>query len=196
MSRCGACHRRRRAAVRAGRWSMNVSMPIAAVLLDLDFPAPMIKAIPLLARTGGLLAHLSEERQSPIGFIIAAHGEAAIACRKAVRTVSDMLQSEVEALPWEEQDEVDDGRLSSAVAYLFDPFALLSGQAHGGRHTRMRPIGGIEEIARLPFTEKDELRRARSRGEADGRACRRAPRPRSSGSTRPAAPPEPRAISR
>jgi len=62
---------------------MNVSMPIAAVLLDLEFPAPMIKAIPLLARTGGLLAHLWEERQSPAGFAIAAHGEAAVTYRKA-----------------------------------------------------------------------------------------------------------------
>jgi citrate synthase len=58
---------------------MNVSMPIAAVLLDLDFPAEMIKAIPILARTGGLLAHLAEERQRPIGFLMASHGEAAIA---------------------------------------------------------------------------------------------------------------------
>ena len=41
---------------------MNVSMPIAAVLLDLDFPAAMIKAIPLLARTASLLAHLAEEQ--------------------------------------------------------------------------------------------------------------------------------------
>jgi citrate synthase len=57
---------------------MNVSMAIAAVLLDLDFPAPMIKAIPLLARTGGLLAHLAEEQDRPIGFLMAAHGEAAI----------------------------------------------------------------------------------------------------------------------
>lgn len=57
---------------------MNVSMPIAAVLLDLEFPAEMIKAIPLLARTGGLLAHLAEERQRPIGFLIASHAEAAI----------------------------------------------------------------------------------------------------------------------
>jgi citrate synthase len=58
---------------------MNVSMPIAAVLLDLDFPADMIKAIPILARTGGLLAHLAEERRRPIGFLMAAEGEAAIA---------------------------------------------------------------------------------------------------------------------
>jgi citrate synthase len=57
---------------------MNVSMPIAAVLLDLDFPAAMIKAIPILARTGGLLAHLAEEQRRPIGFLMASHGEAAI----------------------------------------------------------------------------------------------------------------------
>jgi citrate synthase len=57
---------------------MNVSMPIAACLLDLDFPASMIKAIPILARTAGLLAHLSEEQHWPIGFLMASHGEAAI----------------------------------------------------------------------------------------------------------------------
>ena len=43
---------------------MNVSMPIAAVLLDLDFPPAMIKAIPILARTAGLLAHLAEEQDA------------------------------------------------------------------------------------------------------------------------------------
>ena len=58
---------------------MNVSMPIAACLLDLDFPAAMIKAIPLLARTAGLLAHLAEEQTRPIGFLMASRGEAAIA---------------------------------------------------------------------------------------------------------------------
>ncbi len=57
---------------------MNVSMPIAAVLLDLEFPAAMIKAIPLLARSGGILAHLAEEQQNPVGFTMAAHAEAAV----------------------------------------------------------------------------------------------------------------------
>jgi citrate synthase len=61
------------------RLPMNVSMPIAACLLDLDFPRTMIKAIPLLARTAGLLAHLAEEQERPIGFLMASHGEAAIA---------------------------------------------------------------------------------------------------------------------
>jgi citrate synthase len=58
---------------------MNVSMAIAAVLLDLDFPAAMIKAIPLLARTAGLLAHLAEEQERPIGFLMASAAEDAIA---------------------------------------------------------------------------------------------------------------------
>src|ERR1051326_2719151 len=39
--------------------TMNVAMPIAAVMLDLDFPAAAVKAVPILARTGGLLAHLA-----------------------------------------------------------------------------------------------------------------------------------------
>ena len=58
---------------------MNVSLPIAAVLLDLGFPSSTVKAIPILARTAGLLAHLAEEQQQPIGFLMAAHAEEAIA---------------------------------------------------------------------------------------------------------------------
>jgi citrate synthase len=59
--------------------TMNVSMPIAAVMLDLGFPAAMVKAVPILARTGGLLAHLAEEQQQPVGFLMAHHAEQAIA---------------------------------------------------------------------------------------------------------------------
>jgi citrate synthase len=61
---------------------MNVSMPIAAVLLDLNFPPGMIKAIPLLARTASILAHLGEERQNPLGFFMAHQGEAAVTYKK------------------------------------------------------------------------------------------------------------------
>ena len=57
---------------------MNVSMPIAAVLLDQDFPPSLIKAIPILARTAGILAHLAEEQERPIGFLMAGKGEEAI----------------------------------------------------------------------------------------------------------------------
>lgn len=62
---------------------MNVSMPIAAVLLDLDFPPAILKGIPILARTASLLAHLAEESANPIGFLMAAKAEEAIAYRPA-----------------------------------------------------------------------------------------------------------------
>jgi citrate synthase len=58
--------------------TMNVSMPIAAVMLDLGFPAVSVKAVPLLARTAGLLAHLAEEQQHPLGFLMAGKAEEAI----------------------------------------------------------------------------------------------------------------------
>jgi citrate synthase len=57
---------------------MNVSMAIPAVLLDLDFPPSVLKAIPILARTASLLAHLAEESDTPIGFVLAHHAESAI----------------------------------------------------------------------------------------------------------------------
>jgi citrate synthase len=57
---------------------MNVSMPIAAVMLDLGCEAATVKAIPILARTAGLLAHLAEEQDNPLGFPMAARAEAAI----------------------------------------------------------------------------------------------------------------------
>ncbi|HSD77548.1 MAG TPA: hypothetical protein VLA98_09090, partial [Solirubrobacteraceae bacterium] len=59
--------------------TMNVAMPIAAVLLDLGFPPATVKAVPILARTAGLLAHLAEERQQPLGFLMAGRAEEAIA---------------------------------------------------------------------------------------------------------------------
>jgi citrate synthase len=58
--------------------TMNVSLPIAAVLLDLGYPATTAKAIPILARTAGLLAHLAEEQEHPIGFRLAAAAEEAV----------------------------------------------------------------------------------------------------------------------
>jgi citrate synthase len=57
---------------------MNVSMPIAAVMLDLGFPSSAVKAVPILARTAGLIAHLAEEQQRPLGFLMAGRAEEAI----------------------------------------------------------------------------------------------------------------------
>jgi citrate synthase len=63
--------------------TMNVAMPIAAVMLDLGFPSAVVKAVPILARTAGLLAHLAEEREQPVGFLMAGAAEHAIEYERA-----------------------------------------------------------------------------------------------------------------
>ncbi|HZS23780.1 MAG TPA: citryl-CoA lyase [Gaiellaceae bacterium] len=58
--------------------TLNVALPIAAVLLDLGYPPGIVNAVPILARTAGLLAHLAEEQEEPIGFLLAAKAEEAL----------------------------------------------------------------------------------------------------------------------
>ena len=58
--------------------TLNVSLPIAAVLLDLGYPPAIAKAVPILARTASLLAHLAEERESPLGFELARAAEESV----------------------------------------------------------------------------------------------------------------------
>jgi len=57
--------------------TMNVSLTIAAVMLDLGFSEDAVAAVPVLARTASLLAHLAEEREQPLGLTLAAAAEAA-----------------------------------------------------------------------------------------------------------------------
>jgi citrate synthase len=58
--------------------TLNVSMPIAAVMLDLGFPSASVKAVPILARAAGLLAHLAEEQERPLGLAMAAAAEESV----------------------------------------------------------------------------------------------------------------------
>jgi citrate synthase len=53
-------------------------MPIAAVMLDLGYSATAVKAVPILARTASLLAHLAEEQEHPIGFQLGRAAEEAV----------------------------------------------------------------------------------------------------------------------
>lgn len=55
--------------------TLNISMPMAAVLLDLGFGSTIVKAVPILARTASLLGHLAEEQRDSIGFKMAAAAE-------------------------------------------------------------------------------------------------------------------------
>jgi citrate synthase len=50
--------------------ALNVSGAIPAVLLDAGYPLLGLKGVPLLARTAGLVAHLVEEQQRSIGFVM------------------------------------------------------------------------------------------------------------------------------
>jgi citrate synthase len=59
--------------------TLNVSGGIPAVLLDAGYPVGALKGVPILARTASLIAHLLEEQQRAIGFILAHEGSSAIA---------------------------------------------------------------------------------------------------------------------
>ncbi|MEW5420503.1 citryl-CoA lyase [Amorphus sp. 3PC139-8] len=58
---------------------INVSGAIPALMLDAGWPHQAMKGIPLLARTAGLVAHLFEESQRSIGFIMSNKADQAIA---------------------------------------------------------------------------------------------------------------------
>ncbi|WP_174801251.1 citryl-CoA lyase [Martelella limonii] len=58
---------------------INVSGAIPATILDAGWPVEALKAVPLLARTAGLSAHLFEEAQRSIGFIMSHQADQAIA---------------------------------------------------------------------------------------------------------------------
>ena len=49
---------------------LNVSAAIPALLLGVGFPLEALKGVPILARTAGLIAHLTEELQRSIGFAL------------------------------------------------------------------------------------------------------------------------------
>lgn len=58
---------------------INVNGAIPAVMLDVGFPLAALKGISLLARTASLIAHLQEESERPIGFIMSGAAAALIA---------------------------------------------------------------------------------------------------------------------
>lgn len=57
---------------------INVNGAIPAVMLDVGFPLAALKGLSLLARTASLIAHLQEESERPIGFILSGKAAAAI----------------------------------------------------------------------------------------------------------------------
>jgi phenylacetate-CoA ligase len=69
-----------------------------------------------------------------------------------------MLAPEVESRPWPEQLAVDDASYRIQLAYLFDRSAFYREKLAAAGFESAEGAGRLAEIARLPLTEKRELR--------------------------------------
>jgi phenylacetate-CoA ligase len=69
-----------------------------------------------------------------------------------------MLAPEIETLPWDEQLTLDDGSYRAQLAYLFERSPFYRAKLGGAGVETADDAGGLGDIARLPLTEKQELR--------------------------------------
>jgi phenylacetate-CoA ligase len=69
-----------------------------------------------------------------------------------------MLASEIESRPWEEQLAIDDESYRRQLAYLLERSAFYCDKLAAAGVGSAAEAGGLAGIARLPFTEKPELR--------------------------------------
>jgi phenylacetate-CoA ligase len=69
-----------------------------------------------------------------------------------------MLTPEVEARPWPEQLDLDDASYRAQLAYLYDRSAFYRDKLSAAGFASPGVAGGLDDIARLPLTEKPELR--------------------------------------
>ena len=69
-----------------------------------------------------------------------------------------MLAPEVEARPWAQQLAVDDGSYRVQLRYLFEHSAFYREKLAAAGFASERTAGGLENIAQLPLTDKNEIR--------------------------------------
>jgi phenylacetate-CoA ligase len=69
-----------------------------------------------------------------------------------------MLAPEAETLPWEEQLAADDARYRTQLAYLLERSAFYRDKLAAAGFASEQAAGGLADIARLPLTEKQEIR--------------------------------------
>ena len=82
-----------------------------------------------------------------------------------------MLEPDVESAPWEAQERADDAAYRDQIGYLFARSRFYRGKLAANGFANARAVGGLADIGKLPFTEKDELRKTRSRDEPIGTHC-------------------------
>jgi phenylacetate-CoA ligase len=79
-----------------------------------------------------------------------------------------MHQPEIEQLPWSEQRKIDDPLFRAQIAYLFENSRFFRDKLRKHGFNAAADVGGLDNIATLPLTEKDELRASRSEAEPIG----------------------------
>lgn len=73
-----------------------------------------------------------------------------------------MHNREVETRPWAEQRQLDDGPYRRQIEYLFANSPFYRKKLQDAGFDSAAAVGGLDGIAGVPFTEKDELRATRS----------------------------------
>ena len=82
-----------------------------------------------------------------------------------------MFEPEIESAPWEAQAQADDAAYRDQLDYLFARSRFYREKLAAAGFANAAAAGGLSDIARLPTTEKDELRRTRTRDEPIGTHC-------------------------
>jgi phenylacetate-CoA ligase len=73
-----------------------------------------------------------------------------------------MLEPEIEARPWPDQLALDDESYRLQLDYVFKRSAFYRGKLTATGIASAAEAGGLDDIAGLPFTEKDEIRGTRT----------------------------------
>jgi phenylacetate-CoA ligase len=73
-----------------------------------------------------------------------------------------MFDPEVETRPWEEQLSIDAVSYRTQIAYLFERSVFYREKLGAAGLSSADEVGGLEQIAQLPLTEKSEIKAASS----------------------------------
>jgi phenylacetate-CoA ligase len=82
-----------------------------------------------------------------------------------------MVEPEIELAPWDAQAAHDAPLYLEQIEYLFDRSRFYRDKLTGAGLASQRAVGGLDAIAALPLTEKDELRQSRSAEQPIGTHC-------------------------
>jgi phenylacetate-CoA ligase len=82
-----------------------------------------------------------------------------------------LIEPHIESAPWEDQSPQDDAAYRDQIDYLMRCSRFYREKLGAVGLGDAAAVAGLPDIAKLPFTEKDELRRTRSRNEPIGTHC-------------------------